>query len=188
MCSHQWINWAVGRVEKVRGGAVVDISTQGVESLSPISEFKRHGNSALYRITIYLAKWWDNRLGILLTTGYFSLVCVHSQVVDFNCTTFCPEVTAKYHCVITSTVARWTVSGSVTGANSFGAAAAIGDTLPIGSSFTANKTGSNSFSLNFTANVEFNNSVTVECADQNDANMTTNSRQCTIKLEGKRGK
>ena len=107
-------------------------------------------------------------------------------MVSFPCLTFCPEVPAEYHCVITSAVARWTVSGSVSGVNSFGAADPIGHTLPIGSSFTANKTGSNSFSLNFTANVVFNNSVTVECRDQVDSNSNTNSRQCTIELVGKR--
>ena len=37
--------------------------------------------------------------------------------------------------------------------------------------FTGNKTGITSFSLNFTADVEFNNSVTVTCQDQaNDNN------------------
>ena len=117
-----------------------------------------------------------------------SVIPVHSQVVSFPCPTFCPEVPAIYHCVITSSLARWTVSGSVSGTNSFGAADAIGSTKPVGSSFTAIKTSSNSFSLNFTANVEFNNSVTVECRDLADGNSTTNSRQCTIELEGKREK
>ena len=86
--------------------------------------------------------------------------------------------------MITSAVAQWTVSGSgsVSGANSFPGNADIGDTLPVGSSFTANKTGSNSFSLNFTADTEFNNSVTVQCRDL----ISGNSRQCTIELEGKK--
>ena len=119
---------------------------------------------------------------------FMSFISVHSQVVSFPCLTFCPEVPAIYHCVITSTLARLTVSGSVSGANSFGAADAIGHTLPISSSFTANKTGSNSFSLNFIANVEFNNSVTVECQDMANGNSNTNSRLCTIKLEGKKVK
>ena len=96
---------------------------------------------------------------------FISVISVHSQVVSFPCQTFCPEVPAIYHCVITSAQARWDVSGSVSGVNSFGAADPIGHTLPVVSSFTANKTGSTSFSLNFTANVEFNNSVTVECRD-----------------------
>ena len=106
--------------------------------------------------------------------------------MSFNCTTICPEVPAIYHCVITSAVSLWTVSGSVSGANSFGTGDAIGSTKPVGSSFTAIKTDSNSFSLNFTANVEFNNSVTVECRDQIDGNISTQSRECTIELEGKR--
>ena len=54
----------------------------------------------------------------------------------------------------------------------------------VGSSFTANKTGSTSFSLNFIAEVQFNNSVNVTCSDTTDANINTNSRQCTIELEG----
>ena len=115
-----------------------------------------------------------------------SVIPVHSQLVSFPCPTFCPEVPAVYHCVITSALSRWEVSGSVSGVTSFGAGDAIGHTLSVGSSFTANKTGSTSFSLNFTANVEFNNSVTVECRDQADGNSNTNSRQCTIILEGKR--
>ena len=109
-------------------------------------------------------------------------------MVSLSCPTFCPEVPAIYHCVITSALARWEISGNVSGVTSFGAGDAIGHTLPVGSSFTANKTGSNSFSLNFTANVEFNNSVTVECRDQVDGNSNTNSKQCSIMLEGKRGK
>ena len=106
----------------------------------------------------------------------------------FPCPTFCPEVSAIYHCVITSAIARWAVSGSVSGTNSFSTNDPIGRTITVGNSFTANKTGSNSFSLNFIANVEFNNSVTVECRDQNDGNSNTNSKQCTIELEGKREK
>ena len=109
-------------------------------------------------------------------------------MVSLNCPTLCSVVLAKYHCVITSTQARWTVSGSVSGANSFGAGDPIGHTLQVGSSFTANKTGSNSFSLNFIANVELNNNVTVECSDLADGNSNTNSRQCTIELEGKKVK
>ena len=102
-------------------------------------------------------------------------------MVSFPCPTFCPEVPAIYHCVITSAVSRWTVSGSVSGTNSFSAVNAIGHTLPVGSFFTANKTGSHSFSLTFKANIDFNNSVTVECRD---LDLADDSRQCTIELEG----
>ena len=105
-------------------------------------------------------------------------------MVSFNCTTFCPEVSAIYHCEITSAIPRWTVSGSVSGIGSFASNADIGDTLPVGSSFTAIKTDSNSFGLSFTANVEFNNSVNVTCDDLNGGD----SRQCIIELEGKREK
>lgn len=42
--------------------------------------------------------------------------------------------------MITSVISQWEVSGSVTGANSFGASDAIGHTLPVGGSFTGTKT------------------------------------------------
>ena len=112
-------------------------------------------------------------------------------MVSFPCSTFCPEVPAKYHCVISSALARWVVSGTgINGERSYGALDPIGHTLPLAGSpsFIANKTGNNSFSLNFTANVEFNNSVTVMCVDQADTNSNTNVRQCIIELKGKRGK
>ena len=105
-------------------------------------------------------------------------------MVSFPCPTFCPEVPAIYQCVITSALSRWTVNGSVSGTNSFSGVNAIGHTLQVGSFFTSNKTGSNSFSLKFEANTDFNNSVTVECRDLADDNSNTNSRQCTIELEG----
>ena len=104
--------------------------------------------------------------------------------MSFNCTTFCPEVLAIYHCVITSQRLLLSVSGNLSGFTSYDQDDSIGTLKQIGSSFTANKTGSNSFSLNFTANVEFNNSVTVTCQDLGNGN----TRQCTIELEGKRWK
>ena len=105
-------------------------------------------------------------------------------MVSFPCPTFCPEVPAIYHCVITSSVSRWAVSGSVSGTNSFSTNDPIGRTIPVGNSFIANKTGTTSFSLKFTANVEFNDSVNIECQDL----ISGNSRQCTIALEGKKVK
>ena len=124
-----------------------------------------------------------------LLTDYLVSVCVHSQVVSFNCPTFCPEVLAKYHCVITSAQVRWEITGSYTDDTSYGAADAIGLLKQVGNSpFTANKTGSNSFSLIFTANVEFNNIVTVICTDLADGNSVTNRIQCTIELKGKKQK
>ena len=108
--------------------------------------------------------------------------------MSFDCTRFCPEVSAIYHCVTTSPIARWEVSGSVSGTNSYSAVDPIGRIRSVGSSFTANKTGSTSFTLNFNAEAQFNNSVDVTCSDLADANMNTNSRQCTIELEGIRGK
>ena len=111
--------------------------------------------------------------------------------MSFPCSIFCPEVPAIYHCVITSAQVRWSVSGTgINGERSFGAGDPIGRTLLLfGSpSFIANKTSNNSFSLNFTANVEFNNSVTVMCLDLADSNSNTDSRLCIIELEGKREK
>ena len=108
--------------------------------------------------------------------------------MNFSCPKFCPELPAIYHCVISSALARWEVSGSASGVNSYLASDPVGMTRSVGSSFTANKTGSTSFSLNFTAEAQFNNSVNVTCSDTTDANMNTNSRQCTVELEGKRGK
>ena len=90
--------------------------------------------------------------------------------------------------MISSALARWDVSGSASGINSYFAADPVGTIKSVGSSFTANKTGSTSFSLNFIAESQFNNSVNVTCIDSADANINTNSRQCTIELEGKRGK
>ena len=141
--------------------------------------------SALLVILLSSVFFFVQGITNLLFPYYFiSVIPVNSQVVSFNCTTFCPEVPAIYHCVITSSIPRLTVSGSVSGANSFAGNADIGDTIPIGSSFTAIKTGSTSFSLNFTAKIDFNNSVTVECLDLSGGN----GRQCTIELEGKKVK
>ena len=109
-------------------------------------------------------------------------------MVSLSCPTFCPEVPAIYHCVITSALARWDVSGSVSGTNTYLASDPVGMIKSVGSSFTANKTGSTSFSLNFIAEAQFNNSVNVTCSDAADANINTNSRQCTVELEGKREK
>ena len=123
-----------------------------------------------------------------LLTDYFVSVCVQSRVVSLNCTTFCPEVPAIYHCVITSVLAQWELTGSITDDTSYNAADPIGRIRLVGSFFTANKTGNTSFNLNFIAEAQFNNSVNVTCIDAADANINTNSRQCTIKLEGKRVK
>ena len=119
---------------------------------------------------------------------FISVIPVHSQVVSFSCPTFCPEVSAIYQCVITSALARWDVSGSASGVSSYLAVDPVGRIRLVGISFNANKTGSTSFSLNFNSEAQFNNSVNVTCSDATDANMNTNSRQCTIELEGKRGK
>ena len=109
-------------------------------------------------------------------------------MVSFPCPTTCPEVQVKYECVITSQTAQWNVSSSfgVGGHTTYGANDPIGLTKQISIFFTANKTGSTSFSLNFTADVDFNNSVMVICRDGDDPNKSTSSRQCTIELVGKR--
>ena len=125
----------------------------------------------------------------LMFISYFiSVIPVHSQVVSFPCQTFCPEVSGIYHCVITSALARRDVSGSVSDTTSYSAVDPVGRIRSVGSSFIANKTGSTSFSLNFNAEAQFNNSVGVTCIDLADANSNTNSRQCTIELEGMRRK
>ena len=103
-------------------------------------------------------------------------------MVSFPCPTTCPEVQVKYECDITSQIVQWNISGSVSGQTTYGASDPTGLTKQISSSFTANKTGSTSFSLNFTADVEFNNSVTITCQDLSNGN----SKQCTIELKGKR--
>ena len=90
--------------------------------------------------------------------------------------------------MITSVLARWELTGSITDDTSYIAADPIGRIRSVGSSFTANKTGSTSFTLNFNAEAQFNNSVNVMCIDAADADMNTSSRQCTIELEGKRVK
>ena len=124
----------------------------------------------------------------MLISYFISVIPVHSQVVSFSCQIFCPEVSAIYQCVITSTLARWDVSGSASGVSSYLAVDPIGRIRSVGISFIANKTCSTSFSHNFNSEAQFNNSVNVTCSDAADANMNTNSRQCTIELEGKRGK
>ena len=107
-------------------------------------------------------------------------------MVSFPCPTACPEVQVKYECVITSQIAQWNVSSSfgVGGHTTYGANDPIGLTKQISIFFTANKTGSTSFSLNFTADVDFDNSVTITCQDLSNGN----SEQCTVELKGKRGK
>ena len=120
-----------------------------------------------------------------LLTDYLFLVCVHSQVVSLNCPIFCPEVPAIYHCVITSERLTLTVTGNFGGVTIYDQNDDIGTLKPFGSSFTANKTGTTSFSLIFTAEVKFNNSASVICTDQIDSNTNTNTRQCSIDLEGK---
>ena len=103
-------------------------------------------------------------------------------MVSFPCPTFCPEIQAKYVCNITSQIVQWNVNSFFGGQTTYDASDDIGLTKQISSFFTANKTGSTSFSLNFTADVEFNNSVTITCQDLSNSN----GRQCTIELEGKR--
>ena len=77
---------------------------------------------------------------------------------------------------------QWNVDSILGGQATYSASDPIGTLKQIGSFFTANKTGNTSFSLNFTADVEFNNSVTITCQDLSNGN----SKQCTIELEGKR--
>ena len=105
-------------------------------------------------------------------------------MVNFPCPTTCPEVQVKYKCDITSQVAQWNVSGDFGGQTTYSKSDSVGLIKQISSFFTANKTGSTSFSVNFTADVEFNNSVIITCQDLTNGD----SKQCIVELEGKRGK
>ena len=50
--------------------------------------------------------------------------------------------------------------------------------------FTAIKTDSTSFILNFTSLIEFDNIVIVTCTDENDVNPNTNDDSCIIMIYG----
>ena len=104
--------------------------------------------------------------------------------MNFPCPTTCPEVQVKYECDITSQAVQLNVSSNYGGQTTYSASDSIGMIKPIGSFFTANKTGSTSFSVNFTADIEFNNSVIITCQDLTNGD----SKQCIVELEGKRGK
>ena len=88
--------------------------------------------------------------------------------------------------MITGTASRWRVNGGgvINNEVTYIPNEDIGLIKTVTNSFTANKTGSNSLSLSFTAKVEYNNSVTVECLDLD--NNTVNGIQCTLTLDGKR--
>ena len=104
--------------------------------------------------------------------------------MGFSCTSstrFCPNVPSEITCTTTSSLIRWDVTGDVTGVNTFGGSAMIGDTIPVGYKFTAIKADETSFILNFTSQIEFNNSVTVMCRDLGDGD----SDSCIIMLYGK---
>ena len=107
-----------------------------------------------------------------------------SQILIFSCsssTQFCPNIHSEITCNTTGAIIRWDVTGDVTGTNTFAGSAIIGTTIPVGDEFTAIKTDGTSFILNFTSQIEFNNSVTVICTDLGDGD----SDSCIIMLYGK---
>ena len=107
--------------------------------------------------------------------------------MSFSCTSstlFCPLVPSEITCDTTNSVIRWAVTGDLTGVNDFAVTNVIGTTKPVGDQFTAIKTGNTSFILNFTSQIEFDNSITVTCIDLLDINPNTADTSCTIMLYG----
>ena len=114
---------------------------------------------------------------------------VHSQILDFSCTSstrFCPNVPSEITCNTTSPAISWELSGDVDDEITFGALDPVGtkETSDQNDVFTAIKTDSTSFILNFTSLIEFNNSVTLTCTDQSDPNLNTNDASCIIMIYG----
>ena len=109
--------------------------------------------------------------------------------MDFSCTSstrFCPNVPSEITCNTTSPVIRWELSGDIDDDINFGAVDPVDTnrTSDQNDDFTAIKTGSTSFILKFTSLIEFDNSITVMCTDQNDGNTNTNDASCTIMIYG----
>jgi len=109
--------------------------------------------------------------------------------VDFSCTSssrFCPNVPSVITCETTNAVISWDITGDVTGSVSFSVIDPVGTTTLVTDGFIAIKTDVTSFSLNFSSQVEFNNSVIVTCNDLNDVNPNSNDESCTIMNYGKK--
>ena len=111
--------------------------------------------------------------------------------MEFSCTSstrFCPNVPAEITCNTTSSVISWDLSGDIDDQIAFSALDPVGTnrTSDQNDDFTAIKTGSTSFILNFTSLIEFDNSVIVTCTDLSDGNLNTNDDSCTIMIYGKK--
>ena len=113
-----------------------------------------------------------------------SLVAAHSQVIWFSCQATCPGVLTQYDCRINSSRAKFTITGkSVSGTTLFRPHDPVGQVRRVGRYFNATKTDNNAFTLDFIAEVKYNDKVTVECTDMND-NSDHNSKQCPIVIKG----
>ena len=115
----------------------------------------------------------------------------HSQILGFSCTSstrFCPNVPSEITCNTTSPAIVWELSGDVDDQIVFSAVDPVGTSITSDQydDFTAIKTGSTSFILNFTSLIESDNSITVTCTDIFDSNQNTNDASCTIMIYGKK--
>ena len=116
-------------------------------------------------------------------------ILVHSQILEFSCTSstrFCPNIPSEITCNTTSPVIRWDLSGDIDDEVLFTSLDDIGTnkTSDQNDDFTAIKTGSTSLILNFTSQIEFDNSLTVTCTDLADGDPNTNDDSCTIMIYG----
>ena len=107
--------------------------------------------------------------------------------MDFSCTSstrFCPNVSSEITCDTTSPAIEWDLSGDIDDDISFGAADPVGTnkTSDENDDFIAIKTGSTSFILKFTSQIEFDNSLTVMCTDL----LGGDPDSCIIMLYGKK--
>ena len=115
----------------------------------------------------------------------------HSQILGFSCTSstrFCPNVPSEITCNTTSPAISWGLSGDVNDEIAFGALDPVdtNETSDQNDDFIAIKTGSTSFILTFTSQIEFDNSLTVTCTDQSDPNTNTADDSCIIMIYGKK--
>ena len=107
--------------------------------------------------------------------------------MGFSCTSstrFCPNVPSEITCNTTSPVISWGLSGDIDDQIAFSIVDSVGTnkTSDQNDKFTAIKTGSTSFILNFTSQIEFDNSLTVMCTDLNGGDPDS----CTIMIYGKK--
>ena len=130
---------------------------------------------------------WLSVVGTINSLYYIQYILY----ILYSCTNsirFCPNVPSKITCNTTSPVISWGLSGDIDYEIGFGALDPVGtnETSDQNDDFTAIKTGSTSFILNFTSLIEFDNIVIVTCTDENDVNPNTNDDSCTIMIYGKK--